>query len=202
MDGWYKSRKWSELTFTDLDKSYHDDENQSEEFAHSENVLDPRRPAHTAAVHPGEEYYTDTQTQLQSLPSLDRIKGTLLISVTSSHIVSVTQFSIYRPERFQFSISYTCTVSLCVCVCLCVNVLCFLSHWTSPWSSGLHACDFHQSTSRPNSTWASVRTSGSSAALKAPVNKRDVQRDNFSVFVHFVEKFCPSFHLANWFEFD
>lgn len=119
MHGWYKSRKWSELTFTDLDKSYHNDENQSEEFAHSENVLDPRRPAHTAAVHPGEEYYTDTQTQLQSLSSLDRIKGTLLISVTSSDIVSMTQFSTYRPERFLFSISYTCTVSLCAFVCEC-----------------------------------------------------------------------------------
>lgn len=155
MHGWCKSWKWSELTFTDLDESHHNDENQSEEFAHSENVLDPRCPAHTAAVHPREEYYTDTQTQLQSLSSLDRIKGTLLILVTLPHIASVTPFSTYRPERFLFSISYTCTVSLCVF--MCVNVPPFLSHWTSAWSSGLLACDLHQSTSRPNSTWASVR---------------------------------------------
>ncbi|KAG7236952.1 hypothetical protein INR49_032959 [Caranx melampygus] len=37
----------------DLDDSYHNDESQSEEFSYSENILYPRCPAHTGAVHPG-----------------------------------------------------------------------------------------------------------------------------------------------------
>lgn len=41
------------FTFTDLDKSNHYDEYQSEEFPYSENILDPCCPAHTVAVHPG-----------------------------------------------------------------------------------------------------------------------------------------------------
>lgn len=50
------------FTSTDLDESYHYDEDQSEELSYSEKILDPCRPAHTGAVHPGQEYCVKAQT--------------------------------------------------------------------------------------------------------------------------------------------
>lgn len=50
------------LTSTDLDDSDHYDEYQSEELSNSENILDPCRPAHTGAVHPGQEHCRNAQT--------------------------------------------------------------------------------------------------------------------------------------------
>lgn len=55
-----------QFTFADLDKSDHNDENQCQKFSHSEDVLDPRSPAHTVAIHPGEEHFGNTHTHKQS----------------------------------------------------------------------------------------------------------------------------------------
>lgn len=49
------------FTSKDLDESDHYDEYQSEEFSYSENILDPCCPAHTGAVHPGQEHCGNTQ---------------------------------------------------------------------------------------------------------------------------------------------
>lgn len=53
------------FTSKDLDESDNYDEYQSEEFPYSENILDPGRPAHTGAVHPGQEYCGKTQKYRQ-----------------------------------------------------------------------------------------------------------------------------------------
>lgn len=53
------------FTSTNLDKSYYYNENQREKFSYSENVLDPCRPTHTGAVHPGQEYCTYTHKHTQ-----------------------------------------------------------------------------------------------------------------------------------------
>ncbi len=50
------------FTSTDLDDPYYYDEYQSEELSYSENILDPCRPAHAGAVHPGQEYCVKAQT--------------------------------------------------------------------------------------------------------------------------------------------
>lgn len=64
------------LTFKDLNKSDHYDEPQSQKFAYCENILNPRGPAHTGAVHPGQEHcaHTDTSDTL-------KIKQTTLLGL-------------------------------------------------------------------------------------------------------------------------
>lgn len=49
------------FTSEDLNEAHHDDERQSQKLPNGENVLDPRRPAHTGAVHPGQEHWKHTR---------------------------------------------------------------------------------------------------------------------------------------------
>lgn len=62
----------SVFTSTDLDEPHHDDENQSQEFSYSENILYPCCPAHTGAVHPGQEHCTHKEKKNKSTFTLKR----------------------------------------------------------------------------------------------------------------------------------
>lgn len=48
------------ITIKDLDHANHDDQTQSHQFPHGEDVLDPGGHTNTGAVHPGQQHWNTT----------------------------------------------------------------------------------------------------------------------------------------------